>query len=145
MGWLQLVVHQESIPLSPLQAPRAWQAEVESGAGAESTQSHLSAGQKGVGAKQFVTHQAAMEESPAQAPTATQVWPAPGAGEFPGAGVDASGGAAVATGMVGGGRVGRTITDPPIEMSAHALKCSCGPSPSPPTPSGPTPQLFPAV
>ena len=24
-------------------------------------------------------------------------------------------------GMVGGGRVGRTITDPPIEMSAQAL------------------------
>ena len=30
----------------------------------------------------------------------------------------------VTTGMVGGGRVGRTITDPPMEMSAHALQ-SC--------------------
>ena len=63
-------------------------------------------------------NQAAMDESPAQAPTATQVWPAPskvqfgkssifqagswiqeksfapGAGEFPGAGDDAAGGAA---------------------------------------------------
>ena len=29
----------------------------------------------------------------------------------------------VTTGMVGGGRVGRTITDPPIEMSAQALQC----------------------
>ena len=63
-------------------------------------------------------NQAAMDESPAQAPTATQVWPAPpkvqfgkssifqvgswiqeksfapGAGEFPGAGDEAAGGAA---------------------------------------------------
>merc|ERR1719447_2322788 len=70
---IQLALHQASNLLAEF--PTAWQLKVETSAGTESIQAHLSAGHTGTGAKQFLRHQAEIVAFPAQAPVATHSWP----------------------------------------------------------------------
>ena len=121
--------------------------------GAVAIQEHLSEGQYGVLWKQFIKHQLAISESPAHWPTATQVSPdtglgdglGEGDGEGDGDGIgDGTGdGAGEGGGIVMGGKVGKTMGLPPMEISAQALNVSCGPHPTAPVPSEQTPQLLP--